>query len=333
MPPTPRVRFGSRRKNFSKIRSARPAGCRGPRRRRGSGRGRRRLERDAHAAAVGRVLDRVVDEVRRAPGAACPGRRRPAAAPSGASSDELDPRRARAPAARPRTCCASSRGVAALDRDAHLPGVEPARPEDVVDDPREPVGLARDHVEQPAPLRLFESRRRRAAASARRRRSRRAACAARATRSRRSRSSAGRPRAPRSGRGTRRRCRRGSGRRRSRATARSPCTSTGSVSARRAAAGPSRPGSGPKRVPVGDQRPSTGRPTRLRGACPERLRGGRVPEPDDAVASTRKTPSSTNSSASRGVRARLRLAVEQRVVQRERDARRPSSTASSRSDS
>ena len=43
-------------------------------------------------------------------------------------------------------------GVAALDRDPHLAGVEAARPEDVVHDPREPVRLARDHVEQPVAL-------------------------------------------------------------------------------------------------------------------------------------------------------------------------------------
>src|ERR1700747_1552563 len=47
--------------------------------------------------------------------------------------------------------------VAALDRDAHLPRVEAARPEDVVDDAGEPVGLARDHVETAGPLRLLEA--------------------------------------------------------------------------------------------------------------------------------------------------------------------------------
>ena len=42
--------------------------------------------------------------------------------------------------------------VAALDRQRHLPRIEPARPEDVVDDAREPIRLVRDHVEQTGAL-------------------------------------------------------------------------------------------------------------------------------------------------------------------------------------
>jgi hypothetical protein len=47
-------------------------------------------------------------------------------------------------------------GVAALDRDPHLTRVEAACPEDVVDDPREAVRLARDDLEQAVALRLLE---------------------------------------------------------------------------------------------------------------------------------------------------------------------------------
>src|SRR3954452_5726773 len=47
--------------------------------------------------------------------------------------------------------------VAALDRNAHLPRVQTARPENVVDDAGEPVGFARDHVEKSGALRLLQS--------------------------------------------------------------------------------------------------------------------------------------------------------------------------------
>ena len=187
---------------------------------------------DRDPAAVGRVLDRVVDEVRQhlaqLVGSAATGGRL-GAAPRPTSSTVVRGVRAQR---RRRRSRASSRRVAALDRDAHLARVEPARPEDVVDDAREPVRLARDHVEQPVALRLLEPRRRCAAASAPRRRSRRAACAARARPSRRSRSSAARPRAPRSGRGTRRPCRPGTAPPRSRASAPRPARRPAASAAR-----------------------------------------------------------------------------------------------------
>ena len=44
--------------------------------------------------------------------------------------------------------------VAAPDRHLHPTRLESADPEDVVDDPGEPVGLAGDHLEQSAPLGL-----------------------------------------------------------------------------------------------------------------------------------------------------------------------------------
>src|SRR3954466_1011892 len=47
--------------------------------------------------------------------------------------------------------------IAALDRDPHLARVQTARPENVVDDAGEPVGFARDHVEQSGALRLLQS--------------------------------------------------------------------------------------------------------------------------------------------------------------------------------
>ena len=46
--------------------------------------------------------------------------------------------------------------VARLDRDSHPLRLQAAHPEDVVDDARKAVGLARDHLEQTGPLWLAE---------------------------------------------------------------------------------------------------------------------------------------------------------------------------------
>ena len=109
--------------------------------------------------------------------------------------------------------------VAALDGDVQRPRLEPAHPEDVVDDPRQPLRLVGHDVEQALALRfqrglLPPERERRAVDRGQRRselvRDRRDELA----------SSGARRGAPRSGRGTRRRCRPGAPRRRSTASAR-----------------------------------------------------------------------------------------------------------------
>ena len=61
-----------------------------------------------------------------------------------------------APAAPRRRRCDERERIAVLDRDVQRVGVEPARPEDVVDGAREPVGLARDDVEQLRALLVVE---------------------------------------------------------------------------------------------------------------------------------------------------------------------------------
>ena len=106
-------------------------------------------------AAVGRVLDRVVDEVRQhLPHLVGVGR-------GSAAGPARTRTRARCRAGRC-TCAASTTVARELARvvraDVELDavGVEPARPEDVVHGPREPVGLGRDHGEQVRALRLVE---------------------------------------------------------------------------------------------------------------------------------------------------------------------------------
>ena len=207
-----------------------------------------------HRAAVGRVLDRVVDEVRehlaqlvgigRDRRAGPPALRRRARGPPGLRA-----------CATSTTWLRASRRRSSRSRPAHLPRVEAARPEDVVHDAREPVGLARDHVEQPrraAPARPRASRWRSVMRGAVDRGERRSQL----VRDGRDEvaSSAGRPRARRSRRGTRRPCRRGTARPRSTASVPRPSTSTGTVSGRAPRVRLRRDlDAGAKRRPVGEQ--------------------------------------------------------------------------------
>ena len=115
--------------------------------------------RDVDRAAVRRVLDGVVEQVRedlaqlvRVGG----DRRHVRARPRGRAS-RFPGRCARRGST---TADASSRRVAALDLDVQRARLEPAHPEDVVDDPREPLGLGGDDVEQPLTLRARARHRR-----------------------------------------------------------------------------------------------------------------------------------------------------------------------------
>ena len=165
-------------------------------------------------------------------------------------------------------------------------GVEPAREQDVVDDPREPLRLAGDHVEHPGLLDVVQLdvvalQRHRGAVDRRER-----ASAARARRSRRSRSSAARRHAPRSGRGTRRRCRAGTRRRSARARARRAARRPGTSAAVRPARAASRPG-----------RVSAGAPTTSPSESPVIRAAAGFQSRTTPSRPTRKTPSPTNSSA------------------------------------
>ncbi len=155
MPPTPRVRFGSSRKNFSKIRSCSAGGMPSPS---SVTRNRTRpplrpiststrppsgeylIALSIRLVRIWRSLSGIRGDLRQA---------------ARLAHDDLDPLR------RPRAqdvhhLGGDRRRVAPLDRDAHAARLEPARPEDVVHDAREPVGLARDDLEQPVALRLLD---------------------------------------------------------------------------------------------------------------------------------------------------------------------------------
>ncbi len=151
MPPTPRVRFGSRRKNFSKMRSCSAGGIPRP-----SSLTRKRTRaplRDASSSTVppsGEYLTalsrRFASTCRSLSGSAAIAGR-----PAGATTDESQAFR------NTRLCDLGDLGhdrgrVAPLDLDLHPTRLEAACPEDVVDDPREPVRLARDHIEETVAL-------------------------------------------------------------------------------------------------------------------------------------------------------------------------------------
>ena len=142
---------GSDRGDRTSRRSARARrrGCRAPRRGRRSAPGRRAARARARPAAVRRVLDGVLDEVDEH-----------LAEPVGIGGDRRQPARGAtsfssvsagacvsAAARTPRAISAASRPA---DRDARHARVEPAREQDVVDDPGEPLRLARDDPEHPA---------------------------------------------------------------------------------------------------------------------------------------------------------------------------------------
>ena len=110
--------------------------------------------RTRDAAAVGRVLDRVVDEVDQhaADLVRVAGDERHV----GRRVDEQPVRPVEVHLLRGHHLVDERQRIAVLDRDVQRVGVEAARPEDVVDGAREPVGLARDDVEQPQPLLVVE---------------------------------------------------------------------------------------------------------------------------------------------------------------------------------
>ena len=316
MPPTPRVRFGSSRKNFSKIRPCSEGGIPSPRSETTKRtRAARRLDSHLDEAAVGRVLDRVVDEVdehlahlvriRR-------DRRRARRHVQG----ELDPgrevrTRRRDHGPRQRTA------VTALDRDVEHPGVEPARPEDVVDDPRQALRLARDDARAGPCAAPRRARRPCAAASSPRRRSRREAFGARARPSRRSRSSDARAPARPSGRGTRRRCRPRTGPRSARARARGRRRRRDSVCWRSPTCRSGQAASASEaRVPTSV---AAARPV-IRSAAGFQSR-------TTSSAPIRKTPSPTNSSAC-AAWARASVSAYRRAFSIAIAARRASSSAS-----
>ena len=247
-------------------------------------------------AAVRRVLDRVVEQVREdlahLVGVGLDRRHVRLASRATASGS-----RAGARARPPRRPTASSRGVAALDGDVQRPRLEPAHPEDVVDDPREPLGLRRRRRRAgphaaPEQRRLVPAKRERGAVDRRERR-------AELVRDRRDELAlqALDARAPRSGRGTRRRCRPGSETPEI-DSQRSPRASSSGTRLGARSAGAGGDGNVRLRPPPSRGAPrSTGRPTTSCSGRPVITSAAAFQMRTIPSSSTSRTPSATNASA------------------------------------
>ena len=146
MPPTPRERFGSRRKNFSKIRSCSEAGIPRPRSRTAK---RTRPSTGSSSSSTRPPFGEYLTAFSTRFTSTC---RSPSASaatcgPGSGAVSTSSTSAGRCVAAAAITLRASSVAFGPADQDRRRPGVEPAREQDVVDDPGEPLRLAGDHLE------------------------------------------------------------------------------------------------------------------------------------------------------------------------------------------